>query len=139
MSDENSKNKTISFRTDSDTVDWLEGYAENELDTNKSELLRDHIQRLEEDPLYRAFHTDLYNSDTESFEEFLEETDQVDIKWVDQRKLSYERLSEAMIEVHSLAERGYMDKAEEIIDGLKDEGYEREGIVLDSFSANYRD
>lgn len=139
MTDGDGKTTTISFREDSDTVDWLEKYAENELETTKSGILQDHVERLENDPMYRAFHTDLYNSEADDFDEFLQETDEIDVKWIDQEKLDYSTLSDALVDIHEYAERGGFDEARERIDELKSGGYEREGIVLESFVARYED
>ena len=139
MPSDKSKDRTLSVREDEETFEWFEKYAENELGASKSEVIRDFIERLEKDPMYRAFHTDLYRQNPEDFGAFLEEADEFDVKWIDQEKLDYQKISDSMVEVHSRASRGDYDEAEEIIDELKDEGYEREGIVLDSFVSGYRD
>ncbi|WP_414837801.1 hypothetical protein ACK3SF_00125 [Candidatus Nanosalina sp. VS9-1] len=131
------KNKTISFRVQEQQFDEMKDIAED-LDTSVSKLMRDHVEGMADDPLYREVHMEFYDDDRD-FEAFVDDEDYFDTEWVDQTAVDYDKMLEKFHEVKYRAERQEMDEAYRIIDEMKEEGFEREAFLLNSITAQYRE
>ena len=130
------KNKTISFRVEEDRFDDLKDIAED-LDTSLSKFMRDHVEGLTDDEFYRQVHKDFYDDDRE-FKDFVEDNETFDTKWVDETSVDYDEMLENFQEVVTYAQRHDFEQAEELIDTMDEEGYEKEAFLLNSVVSEYR-
>lgn len=131
------KNKTISFRVEEDRFDDLKSIAED-LDTSLSDFMRDHVEGLTDDEFYREVHKDFYDDDR-GFEEFVQDKETFDTKWIDETSVEYDEMFENFKEVVTYAQRRNFEEAEEVIDTMDEQGYEQEAFLLNSVVSEYRD
>jgi hypothetical protein len=156
------RNKTISFRVTEDKFDDLKEIAEDEdislsnlmrgraenvlnlyqfvedTESTTTELLDDHVAAMIDEDVYREFHDDFYQSN-QSFRDFVVEEDYFDTKWVDETTVDYDEMLENFQDIVYNAERHNFDEAEEMIDKMRDEGYEQEAFLFNSVVSQYRE
>jgi|GEM_PF-5575342 Ribbon-helix-helix protein, copG family. len=126
----------ISFRADDELVEYLEEYSE-ETGSSKSEIMRSHLISLKEDPLYREFHKGNMDGSYDDLADFLESDQDVDSDWVNLEKVDYDEMFDRFKKIKHAAERGELDEAYQMVDDLRDDGYEREEILMQSIVAKY--
>lgn len=156
------KDKTISFRVsgekfedlrqvaeeeDQSLSDLLRGSADNILDlyevageteSSTVELMDNHVEALENDGLYRET-VDAFYQDGRDFQKFVSDEEAFDTRWIDETTVEYDMIFENFQEVVYQAERHNFDEAEEIIDDLRDQGYDQEAYLLNSVTSKYRE
>ena len=131
------KEKTVSIRLEEHTFDFFEDYAEEHLGVSKSDAVRNHIEALEENEFYRQLHTELQNSGFEGLNKILEENEAIDTDYVNMTEIDYERLFRD-IETAVLDSRGEnYEGLHDLVDDLRDDGYQREAHLIHSMASAY--
>ena len=155
------KEKTVSFRVTEEKFDQLKELSEDEdislsdlmrtgaesflslykvaeeTESSTIELMGEHVDALENDEFYRTTVDTFYQGD-ENFQDYVENREEFDTKWVDQTSVEYEELFENFQNIVFEAQRHNFEDTEEIIDGMKEQGFEQEAYLLNSVVSEYR-
>ncbi|MFB6207826.1 MAG: hypothetical protein ABEJ69_00595 [Candidatus Nanohaloarchaea archaeon] len=150
------KNKTLSTRIEEFKYDFLKDFAE-ETDASLTEIQRTHLDQLshgvfpsddgyhvdseEVDEAYRELILQLNAGDVDSLDEFVEENyglgsvEETAVEEVEAESLDF---ADAMEDIVLYADAMEYEQAEEVIEDWREQGYDREALLMDIVLNQYR-